>query len=36
MRAECEQMRANSKLSQTAGYLKMLKKLEKVGPRAQI
>jgi hypothetical protein len=34
LKAECEQLKAQTKLSQQAGYLKMLKKLEKVGPRS--
>jgi hypothetical protein len=29
-------MKAQAKLSQSAGYLKMAKKLDKVGPRAHI
>lgn len=36
LKAENEQLRAQGKLSQTAGYVKMLKKLEKVAPRAHI
>ncbi len=36
LKAECEGLKAQSKLTQQAGYLKMLKKLEKVGPRSQI
>jgi Mg2+ and Co2+ transporter CorA len=36
LKAEVETLKASTKLSSTAGYVKMLKKLEKVGPRAHI
>lgn len=36
IKAKCEQLEAQSKLTQTASYLKMLKKLEKIGPNAHI
>jgi hypothetical protein len=36
LKAECETLKAQGKLSSTAGYVKMVKKLEKVGPRANV
>ncbi len=36
LKAENDTLKAATKLSATTGYLKLLKKLEKIGPRAHI
>lgn len=33
-KAECEQLKAQAKLNQSASYMKIMKKLDKVAPRA--